>query len=194
MQYDENSCSCGQLVIGSFIMTMHLLTHPVSYRVFLVKHPITQVTQPPYSPNLAPCDFWLFQKLKSPLKQKTFHTNWWDLGKYNEAADGNWEICVRSQGAYFEGDWGVIVLWTMFLVSSSINVSVFHIAWMDTFCTDSQFWLYPIVCSAILIEHAIVAHEVFVKLKEVNYLVRSNLKCQLILEIVFCFVFYRFLS
>ena len=96
MQYNENSCSCGQLVIGSFIMTMHLLTHPVSYRVFLVKHPITQVTQPPYSPNLAPCDFWLFQKLKSPLKQKTFQTNRWDLGKYNEAADGNWEICVRS--------------------------------------------------------------------------------------------------
>ena len=26
-------------------------------------------------------------------------------------------ICVRSQGAYFEGDWGVVVLCTMFLVS-----------------------------------------------------------------------------
>ena len=25
--------------------------------------------------------------------------------------------CVRSQGARFEGDWGVIVLWTIFLVS-----------------------------------------------------------------------------
>ena len=28
-----------------------------------------------------------------------------------------WENCVRSQGAYFEGDWGVIVLCTTFLVS-----------------------------------------------------------------------------
>jgi len=32
------------------------------------KHHITQVCQPPYSPDLAPCNFWLFQKLKSPLK------------------------------------------------------------------------------------------------------------------------------
>ena len=26
----------------------------------LVKHQITQVTQPPYSPDLVPCTFWLF--------------------------------------------------------------------------------------------------------------------------------------
>ena len=37
----------------------------------LVKH---QVTQPPYSPGLAPWDFWLFPKLKSPLKGKRFQT------------------------------------------------------------------------------------------------------------------------
>ena len=41
---------------------------------FLVKHQITQVTQPPYSPDLVPCDFWLFPKLKSPLKGKGFQT------------------------------------------------------------------------------------------------------------------------
>ena len=34
-----------------------------------------------------------------------------DSGKYDGAADGNWENCVRSQE-----DWGVIVLGTMFLV------------------------------------------------------------------------------
>ena len=39
---------------------------------FLAKHQITQVTQPPYSPDLAPCNFWLFPKLKSPLKGKRF--------------------------------------------------------------------------------------------------------------------------
>ena len=33
------------------------------------------------------------------------------------AADSDWENCVRSQGAYFEGDRGVIALCTMFLVS-----------------------------------------------------------------------------
>jgi len=35
---------------------------------FLVNHYVTQVCQPLYSPDLAPCDFWLFPKLKSPLK------------------------------------------------------------------------------------------------------------------------------
>ena len=41
---------------------------------FFVKHQITQVTQPRYSPDLVPCDFWLFPKLKSPLKWKRFQT------------------------------------------------------------------------------------------------------------------------
>ena len=43
-------------------------------RRFLAKHQITQVTQPPYSPDLVPCDFWLFPKLKSRLKGKRFQT------------------------------------------------------------------------------------------------------------------------
>ena len=30
------------------------------------------MTEPPYSPDLAPCDFWLFLKLKSPLKGERF--------------------------------------------------------------------------------------------------------------------------
>ena len=41
---------------------------------FLVKRQITQVTQPLYSPDLAPCDFWLLPKLKSPLKGKRLQT------------------------------------------------------------------------------------------------------------------------
>ena len=41
---------------------------------FLVKHKITQVTQPPYNPDLVPCDFQLFPKLRSPLKGKRFQT------------------------------------------------------------------------------------------------------------------------
>ena len=38
-------------------------------------HQITQVT-PPYSPDVVPCDFWLFPKLKSPLKGKRFQTTY----------------------------------------------------------------------------------------------------------------------
>ena len=46
----------------------------MSHAVFFVKHYVTQVTQPPYRPDLAPCNFWLFPKLKSHLKGKRFQT------------------------------------------------------------------------------------------------------------------------
>ena len=51
----------------------------------------------------------------------------WESGKYG-AADDHRGNCVRSQGAYFEGDWGVIILCTIFLVSSSINVFFIYVA------------------------------------------------------------------
>jgi hypothetical protein len=35
---------------------------------FLEKHHFAQIYQTPYSPDLTPCDFWLFPKLNSPLK------------------------------------------------------------------------------------------------------------------------------
>jgi transposase len=37
-------------------------------RDFLTKHETTLVPQPPYSPDLAPADIFLFTKLKSILK------------------------------------------------------------------------------------------------------------------------------
>ena len=61
------------MMIGSFITTTHLLMHHILCSV-LVKHQITQVIHPSYSPDWAPCDFWLFPKLKSPLKGKRFQT------------------------------------------------------------------------------------------------------------------------
>jgi len=39
---------------------------------FLAKHNTTQVCQHPYNTDLAPCDFWLFPKLKSPFKRRRF--------------------------------------------------------------------------------------------------------------------------
>jgi histone-lysine N-methyltransferase SETMAR len=40
-------------------------------RKFLAKK-ITKMDQPPYSPDLAPCDFWLFPKLKNAVKVQRF--------------------------------------------------------------------------------------------------------------------------
>jgi hypothetical protein len=39
---------------------------------FFAKLRVSPVCQPPYSPDLAPCDIWLFLKLKSPLKGRSF--------------------------------------------------------------------------------------------------------------------------
>ena len=51
---------------------MGLLILQLSCKLFFLggggKNRITQVCQPPCSPDLAPYDFWLFPKLKSPLK------------------------------------------------------------------------------------------------------------------------------
>ena len=103
--------SYGQLVFSSFITTTCLLMHHVSCS-FLVKHQITQVTQPPYSPYLAPWDFWLFPKLKSPLKGKRFQT----IDEIQEKTTGQLMVTGRTVWGP-KGDWGVIDLCTMFLVS-----------------------------------------------------------------------------
>ena len=49
-----------------------LLTDALLIREFLTKHETTVVPQPPYSPDLAPADFFLFSKLKSSLKVADF--------------------------------------------------------------------------------------------------------------------------
>ena len=39
---------------------------------FLAKHKIVKFRQPPYSSDIAPCDFWMFPKSKQALKGKRF--------------------------------------------------------------------------------------------------------------------------
>ena len=39
---------------------------------FLSKHSIALLRQPPYSPDITPCDFCMFPKLKKPLKGQRF--------------------------------------------------------------------------------------------------------------------------
>jgi hypothetical protein len=39
---------------------------------FMAKHGIPVVRQAPYSPDMAPCDLWLFPKLMRPLKGSRF--------------------------------------------------------------------------------------------------------------------------
>ena len=56
----------------------HLDNAPVHNSIlvtdYLTKMGIKKVAHPPYSPDLAPCDFWLFPKLKEKLKGCCYET------------------------------------------------------------------------------------------------------------------------
>jgi transposase len=73
----------------------------------------------PYSPDLAPAEFFLFSKLKSTLKGRRFDTiDEIQKNSTNElfaipkeafkkafqSRQKRWERCVVSEGNYFEGD------------------------------------------------------------------------------------------
>lgn len=112
----QKATPSGWLVISSFIMTMCLLMHQVSCRVFGETCQITQVTQPPKAQIWCPATL-AFPKTKIIFEREEISDNQWDAGKYNRATDGDWVNFVRFQGASFEGDGSIIVLCTMFLVS-----------------------------------------------------------------------------
>jgi len=92
---------------------------------FLAEKIISLITQPPYSPDLAPSDFWLFPTLKMGLKRTRFATmediKWnatAELRKipkeafrrcFQQRQDG-WSKCVCAQGSYFEGDYVSVVI------------------------------------------------------------------------------------
>ena len=111
---------------------------------FLAKHQIAQVTQPLYSPDLAACDFWLFPKLKSSLKGKRFQT----ANEIQENMLGYLMVIGRTMwGPKMSNLKGTEVSLSyvqcfLYLVSSSVNVSVFHITWMDTFWTDLIIYIF----------------------------------------------------
>ncbi|XP_018346773.1 PREDICTED: histone-lysine N-methyltransferase SETMAR-like [Trachymyrmex septentrionalis] len=66
-QSDENAQNYGKTTRGNCIMIMLPLT-PHCLFDFLVKNKTVILPQPPYSPDMAPCDFFLFPKLKRTLK------------------------------------------------------------------------------------------------------------------------------
>jgi hypothetical protein len=86
---------------------------------FLANKSIPVLLHAPYSPDLSPCDFYLFPKLKSRVKGHHFPT----LDSMQKAVTNTtktlteadfqssyeaWKICrakcVASEGCYFEGD------------------------------------------------------------------------------------------
>jgi transposase len=70
--YEEKDPSLKSLVVGNCITIMHQPHSAHVVQQFLAKHGIPVVSQPLYSPDLAPCDFFLFPKIKMALKGKRF--------------------------------------------------------------------------------------------------------------------------
>lgn len=88
-------------------------------REYFAKNSTNIVPQPPYSPDLAPCDFWLFSKLKRPLRGHRFDSieeikaeSKRELmaipeDEYKQCFENwkkRWHSCIASGGDYFEGD------------------------------------------------------------------------------------------
>ncbi|PNF22065.1 hypothetical protein B7P43_G09729 [Cryptotermes secundus] len=86
---------------------------------FLAKNKMAVVPHPPYSPDLAPCDFFPFPKMKIKMKGRRFDTvqeiqaetqtalnalTKKDLQDAFKKWQKRWDRCMRSQGDYFEGD------------------------------------------------------------------------------------------
>ena len=92
----------------------------------------------PYSPDLGPCCFWLFPKLKSPLKDNRFQT----VNEIQENTSGQLIAIARTvwgpKVPALKGTEASLscVQCFLYLVSSSVNVTNFHITWLGTFWTD----------------------------------------------------------
>ena len=126
-------------MIDSFITTVCLLTLRILCSV-LAKYQITQVTQPPSSPDLVSCNSQLFLKSKPPLKEKRFQTTN-DIQKYTmghlmaTGRLGDPKVCTLKET---EASLSYVQCF-LYLISSSINVSIFHSTWLDTFWTDPAY-------------------------------------------------------
>ena len=76
---------------------------------------VKTVSHPPYSPDLAPCDFWLFPKF-SVCRYETIKEMKEDVTKVNETLTQEhfhgafqkllerYNMCIAAGGDYFEGN------------------------------------------------------------------------------------------
>ena len=90
-------------------------------REFLTKNNMSTVPHLAYSPDLAPCGFCVFPKIKLQLKGQHFISieeiqaksqqvlNTPRPADFNECFQkwqNHWDCCIQAQGYYFEGDGG----------------------------------------------------------------------------------------
>jgi hypothetical protein len=83
-------------------------------RNFLAKNSTNIIPQAPYSPDLAPCDFFLFSRLKLPLREKRFESTETVKARRLKAPSSayekcfekwvkRWHMCVATWGLFRRG-------------------------------------------------------------------------------------------
>ena len=112
----RNADSAPVSAASNYSMIMHCKSATV--QEYLKESGLDVLDHPPYSPDLSPCDFWLFPRLKEILAGHRFESRC-GIGSavyqclqhipkedYREAFK-KWvdrcKMCVEADGAYFEG-------------------------------------------------------------------------------------------
>ncbi|UYV65632.1 hypothetical protein LAZ67_3004911 [Cordylochernes scorpioides] len=73
-------------------------------RDFLAKNNTLMMPQPPYSPDLAPCDFFLFPKLKRPMKGRCYAT----LDEIKTASKEELKKILKNDFLKYFEDWKTV--------------------------------------------------------------------------------------
>jgi hypothetical protein len=106
---------------GCFTMTTPLSHTSILTQLFLTKLKMAVIPYSPYSPDMAPCDFILFPKIKWKLKGRRFDTIEEIQTESQRVLDTvtekdfqeafhkwrrQWDWCLHVGGNHFEGDGG----------------------------------------------------------------------------------------
>ena len=96
---------------------IHLDNAPIHNSIlvtdYLTKMGIKTVPHRPYSPDLAPCDFWLFPKLRGCCRYETIEEMKEAVMKvidtltqedFMRPSRSCWNKCIAAGGDYFKGD------------------------------------------------------------------------------------------
>lgn len=92
MQFAVNNQENGTLIEGKFIVTMHWLVQQ-----FLIRKYMPRICGPPYFPDTAPCDIFLFLQIKNTVsKGKQFEDV--EMMKFNTT-----QQMLEIPKVYYEG-------------------------------------------------------------------------------------------
>ena len=122
------------LATSSWQCAHSCITRPAEFFEKTSNHPCDSV---PLQPRYGTLWLLAFPKTKITFERKEISDCCWDSGKYDGATDGDWENCVRSSGAYFEG---VIVLCTFLVSGTFFNKCLYFSYYIaEYFWTDLVF-------------------------------------------------------